>query len=281
MDILLPNNVLAHGVRLEIGNDSEQIEPLRLDRLRLGSDVTLHVEEGAHVCVLDVFPERRGAGTETLSVSVAPHAELVIVSIVPPQRLSPIHVVQRSTVAAWGKIHWWNATFGGGTVHHDLVSEVVGEDGESTVDWIYFAQGKQQYDLSVQNVFRSSRGKGEVTVKGVAGDHAHVACHGAIVIGEGGSGTSTHLTQHMLMLDATAKVDAIPALEIKTNDVKASHSATVTKVSEEDLFYVTSRGLLPKEARQIYIDGFLGELIARIPVVPMWKEVIQILGREK
>lgn len=279
MDILLPNNVLAHGVRLEIGNDSEQIEPLRLDRLRLGSDVTLHVEEGARVCVLDVFSEH--LGESTLSVSVAPHAEIVVVSIIPPECLSPVRIIQRSIVETGGKIHWWNATCGGNTVHHDLVSEVVGENGESTIDWVFLAQGEQHYDLRVRNIFHSSRGRGEVTVKGVAGDHAHVACHGAIVIGEGGCGTNTHLTQHVLMLDATTKVDAVPALEIKTNDVKASHSATVTKVSEDDLFYMTSRGLQREEARRMYVDGFLGELISRIPVVSVREEITQMLGGEK
>ena len=253
----------------------------RLDRLRLGSDVTLRVEEGDRVCVVDVFPERSGEHTETLSVSVAPHAEITIVSIVPPQCSSLVRITQRSTVEAGGKIHWWNATFGGDTVHHDLASEVWWEGGESTVDWIFLAREKQHYDLRVRNIFHSSHGRGEVTMKGVACSRARVGCHGAIVIGEDGDGTSTHLTQHVLMLDASAKVDAVPALEIKTNDVKASHSATVTKVSEEDLFYMASRGLQLDAARRIYIEGFLGELIARIPVAPVREEVMIMLRMAK
>ena len=276
MGVSLPTKAQVHlkrGVCFE--------ERLRLDRLRLGSDVTLHVEEGARVCVLDVFPERKGESTETLSVSVAPHADIVVVSIVPPQYLSTVRIVQRSTVEAGGKIRWWNATFGGQKVQHELISEVVGEGGESTVDWVFLAQEKQHYNLSVRNIFHSSRCRGEVTVKGVASDHAHIECHGAIVIGEGGGGTSTHLTQHVLMLDASAKVDAVPALEIKTNDVKASHSATVTKVSEEDLFYITSRGLQREQARRMYVDGFLGELISRIPAASVRGGVMEILGREK
>ena len=64
-----------------------------------------------------------------------------------------------------------------------------------------------------------------------------------IEIGPEGTGTDACLTQEVLMLDPTAKVDAIPALEIRTNDVKASHSASVSRVTEEDLFYFGSRGL--------------------------------------
>jgi Fe-S cluster assembly protein SufB/Fe-S cluster assembly protein SufD len=85
-----------------------------------------------------------------------------------------------------------------------------------------------------------------------------------IEIGEKGGGTDTYLTQNILILDRTAKVEAIPALEIKTNDVKASHSATVTKVSEEDLFYMTSRGIAREEARALYVSGFLKDLLGRI-----------------
>jgi Fe-S cluster assembly protein SufD len=66
------------------------------------------------------------------------------------------------------------------------------------------------------------------------------------------------------MLDAIAKIDAVPGLEIRTNDVKASHSATVSRVTVEDLFYFQSRGIDPETARQMYVDGFLGSIVDRI-----------------
>jgi Fe-S cluster assembly scaffold protein SufB len=67
------------------------------------------------------------------------------------------------------------------------------------------------------------------------------------------------------MLDASAKVDAIPALEIKTNDVKASHSASITKISPETLFYLQSRGIEEAAARSMFVEGFLGELLRNLP----------------
>lgn len=276
MHILLPHRVKARGVHLDIGSGSGGL--LRLDRVRLGSDITLHVPEGIRACVVDVFPQEGRKHTYILSLVVAPRAEVTVVSVIPSYCRSPVCITQRGKVEAGGKIHWWNATCGGQNVQHDLVSEVVGDSGESAVDWVFLARDRQHYDLRVQNVFRAPHGKGEVTVKGVASDHAHAGCHGAIVIGKGGSGTNTHLTQHALMLDASAKVDAVPALEIKTNDVKASHSATVTKVSEEDLFYMGSRGLGRDEARRMYVEGFLKEVIARIPLESLQEEVCKNLG---
>lgn len=101
-------------------------------------------------------------------------------------------------------------------------------------------------------------------VQGVAEQKAHTLFDGMIEITKNGGGTDTYLTESTLMLDATAKVDAIPGLEIKTNDVKASHSATVTKVSEEDLFYFASRGIEEREARKMYVMGFLGALLGKL-----------------
>lgn len=251
-------------------------EPFRLDRMRLGNDISLRIEEGTYACVVDVIPWRLGEQRETLSVSVAPHAEVLVVSIIPPGCLSTVRVVQRGNVETGGKIHWWNATFGGKNVQHELLSEVVGDSGESTVDWVFLAQEEQHYDLRVRNVFHASDGGGKVTMKGIADGHAHVSSHGAIVIGEKGHGTNTHLTQHVLMLDASAKVDAIPALKIKTNDVKASHSATVTKVSGDDLFYIGSRGIPEEEARRLCIEGFLADLIERIPIASVQDEVMEL-----
>jgi Fe-S cluster assembly protein SufB/Fe-S cluster assembly protein SufD len=95
---------------------------------------------------------------------------------------------------------------------------------------------------------------------------------------EGGQ-TNAYLSQHILMLDRTAKVDAVPALEIKTNDVKASHAATVTKVSEEDLFYMASRGIGRDEARALYVRGFLGDLLMGIGHADMRAAAEEALGR--
>lgn len=275
MKVLLPQTARGSGPHRGMrGGD----ELFRLDRLRLVGDSTLHAEEGSHMCVVDVAAESAGDHARTLSVSVAPHAAMTVVSIIPPECPASVRFVQRGVVEAGGKLHWWNATFGGKNVQHELISEVVGDSGESTVDWVFLAQEEQHYDLNMRNVFHVSNGRGNVTMKGVVDDRACAECHGAIVIGEEGHGTNTHLTQHVLMLNASAKVDAVPALEIKTNDVKASHSATVTKISDEDLFYMTSRGIERERARQILVEGFLGELIDRIPAVPVRKEVMEMCG---
>lgn len=159
-------------------------------------------------------------------------------------------------------------------IEHTLISHVAGENTESSIDWMFYAKGSEKQMLNVRNIFDGREGRGEILMRGIAEDHAHSTCKGMIEIGLHGGGTNTYLTQEVLMLDSTSKVDAIPALEIKTNDVKASHSATVARVTEEDLFYFGARGIDPHEARRMFVLGFLGDITERIPDDNVREEVI-------
>lgn len=171
---------------------------------------------------------------------------------------------QRSAIGANAKLAMQNVSLGSARLEHSLLSDVLGAQAESSVDWLFYSKNAEQQRIHACNVFHARDGSGEITMKGVAEDRAHTVCTGMIDIELGGGGTETYLTENVLMLDRTAKVDAVPGLEIKTNDVKASHSATVSKVTEEDLFYFASRGIPQRAAREMYILGFLGDLTRRI-----------------
>ncbi len=127
--------------------------------------------------------------------------------------------------------------------------------------WVVVARGGEHPQAVIRNAFDAKNGSGEVAMRAVALAKGQALLDGRIEIGLGGGGTQTYLTQEALMLDASAKIDAIPGLEIKTNDVKASHSATVSRVNPEDLFYAGSRGIAPDAARRLLVEGFLGKLL--------------------
>jgi len=235
----------------------------------------------------EVISQKKTSNQQPATSNAAPHAidlrlsERAEVSYISLSNASQDSTVRHAaTVGREASMHWYLATLGGENVDHVLQSEVVGEGGESGVDWLFFASGKEKMNLSVRNIFSAREGRGEVVMKGIAQDKAHAAANGIIMIGPQGTGTDTYLTQSVLMLDATAKVDAVPALEIKTNDVKASHSASVARVSPEDLFYFASRGIPAKEARQMFIEGFLGELVERFPDEAAREKVTEIIQSE-
>ena len=176
-----------------------------------------------------------------------------------------MQIRQRALVEERGAIRWQNFTFGAQELRHELISEIVGPHAESSIDWALYAKGEERQTVSVRNDFAASEGGGEIMIRGVAQDKAQLQCNGMIAIQEDGGDTNAYLTEEVLMLDSSAKVDAIPALEIKTDNVRASHSASVARISEEDVFYFGARGIAEPEARNLIVKGFLGDVICRFP----------------
>jgi Fe-S cluster assembly protein SufB/Fe-S cluster assembly protein SufD len=81
-----------------------------------------------------------------------------------------------------------------------------------------------------------------------------------IRIKEKASKSNSFLSGRSILLDKDAKSDAIPGLEIFTNDVKATHSASVAQIDEEQIFYLKTRCLSHAEAERTIIEGFLEPL---------------------
>lgn len=80
-----------------------------------------------------------------------------------------------------------------------------------------------------------------------------------IVVAKGSKGTDTYLKVEVLLLGNNTKAEVIPSLEIKENEVKAGHAATISKINKDHLYYLLSRGLSEKAAEAIIIKAFLEE----------------------
>ncbi|MBI4058455.1 SufD family Fe-S cluster assembly protein [Candidatus Gottesmanbacteria bacterium] len=83
-----------------------------------------------------------------------------------------------------------------------------------------------------------------------------------------------------LMLSPEAKADSKPALEILANDVRCTHSATVGKVDEEQLFYLRSRGISRKRAYELLIEGFYTPIFEKIGDDLMVKRIRKVLDKQ-
>ncbi|MDA1208788.1 MAG: SufD family Fe-S cluster assembly protein [bacterium] len=238
------------------------------------TDLQIHAEARSSATVSIVIDPDDDVCKCSLHIVVDAGAKLTVL-LLQVAKSKSVSISQSSQIADGAHLRLHNITLGGEDVSHDIESHLLGQHAVSDIDWIFYARNKEKQKLSATNVFEGRAGGGEINMRGVAQDSAHVVCNGMINIGEGGGETDTYLTEEVLMLDKTAKVDAIPGLEIKTNDVKASHSATVAKVTEADLFYFAARGIPTDQARQMYVLGFLEDLTKRIAAPDLSKKVLQ------
>lgn len=212
-----------------------------------------------------------------ISVTLAPRSSLTLSSIIAGQRT--FRLTQSGIVGAGAAMSWQNITLDLPTFTGQLTSEATDDSATSNIEWIASVRDKQHMHCTVRNSFLAGDGRGDTFMKGVAEHKGKLTLHGQLAIGPGGDGTDVYLTQDVLMLDPTATVSAIPSLEIKTNNVKASHSAVITRVTAEDLFYFGSRCIPPAMARTLFIRGFLCTPAAQTPVDPLREAVEEIMDR--
>src|SRR5207237_9963763 len=100
------------------------------------------------------------------------------------------------------------------------------------------------------------------------------------VISEGAKNSNSSLAEHAMIVSKRARADAMPGLEVFSNEVNASHLGSVSQVDEEQIFYLMSRGLTDSEAQRMVILGFLPPAVKRIPLRSV-RAVIQFLIDEK
>ena len=175
------------------------------------------------------------------------------------------------------KIVWSTGLLGGAYTRSRLES-VMKESGASSENVeVVFGAGTQRFD-TVSNITHSGPNtSGHAISKGVVKDKAKAIFKGMIRIEESAKNSRAYLAEHAMILSKDALADAIPGLEIETNEVKATHSASVAQINEEEIFYLMARGLSEDEAKKLIIVGFFEPLVERIPVPEVARRIRRII----
>lgn len=159
----------------------------------------------------------------------------------------------------------WTLGFFGGRAHRSRSESIFQGEGSGAEDVeVVFGNNEQKFDLvsDLSHVGASTRGR--ILSNSVLTDKSQSVFKGMIRIGKEAKNSSAYLAGHAILLSEDAKSDAIPGLEILTNDVKATHSASVSQIDDEQVFYIMSRGLSESEAKKFIVLGFLEPAISRI-----------------
>jgi Fe-S cluster assembly protein SufD len=102
--------------------------------------------------------------------------------------------------------------------------------------------------------------------RGILNGRCRCVWNGKAIVHEGADGTDADQANHNLLLSEKAEIDAKPELEIYTDDVKCSHGTTVGQLDETAMFYLRSRGLDKRRAKQVLTHAFAAGLVSRVPV---------------
>jgi Fe-S cluster assembly protein SufD len=135
--------------------------------------------------------------------------------------------------------------------------ELLVPGAEVEIAGAFMVEGNDKADVTIIIHHKAPHTRANTTLRGVGRDHAQVRFVGRIIIDEDCGDTNSFLTERILLLSDTAKAEAVPDLEIKTDDVKCSHAASISRIPEEHLFYLMSRGIPRRQAEELIIEGFL------------------------
>jgi FeS assembly protein SufD len=131
---------------------------------------------------------------------------------------------------------------------------------------VFFCNGKQRFDLESNLIHNFPDTTAALHARGVLKDESQSIFKGMIKITHSAKNSSSFLAHHAMLLDKGARSDGIPGLDIDTNEVKATHSASVAQVDEEQIFYLMARGLSREDAKKMIVIGFFEPVLSRIPV---------------
>ena len=173
--------------------------------------------------------------------------------------------LQASRVAADATLTSAAVALGGDYARLRTDSALVGPGASSRLLAMYFGAGTQMHDFRTVQDHRAPKTHSDLLYKGVVANTARSVYSGLIRVEKGAGGTNAFQTNRNLVLHEGAHADSVPNLEIEDNDVRCSHASAVGPVSEDQRFYLESRGVPPQVTDRLIALGFLGEVIERLP----------------
>ena len=208
---------------------------------------------------------------ELMETHVNPNAHLEMVTL-QAMGADTINVSNRKAfVERDAKMSWYIGMFGSLLSRYKTDSIMKGAGASAEDVEIIFGVGNQSFDVMSNLIHHGQYSRGRVLVKSVLKDTSKSLFKGMIKIGKDGKGTESYLAGHAILLDKGSKSDSIPGLEIETNEVKATHSASVAQIDENQIYYLSTRGLTREGAKREIVSGFLEPLSRKMgPSIRAW-----------
>lgn len=230
------------------------------------SQIWVYAEEGAEVTLLteEYGAEIQGTASDVVEAYVKDNASIHFSNIQNYSQETTVLTNKKALCEKDARVSWTLGYFGG-RVERARLESVFLKDGASAEDVeVVFGTGSQRFDVVSDLTHLGRFTKGRILANGVLKDKARSVFKGMIRIGKDAKGANAYLAGHSILLSPDAKSDAIPGLEILTNEVKATHAASVAQIDLEQIFYMMTRGLSEDEAKKFIVLGFIEPAISRI-----------------
>jgi len=243
--------------------------------------IVVRIGAGARATIL----ERHVGSTESfvcgvVDVELSAGAQLDYVVVQQADEGARVVMRRRARCAEDARIGWHVADLGGSLVRTTLETRLEREGAAAEVNALFFARGFGNVDLATDLDHLARATQSQTIVRTVATGRGQGRFHGAIRIRAGTQRCDASMRDDALVLSRDAYLEAVPALDIASNDASAYHAATIGALDEEELFYVQSRGIPRGRAERMIALAFFEPAIARFPSEALRDEIRTALDTE-
>jgi Fe-S cluster assembly protein SufB len=175
-------------------------------------------------------------------------------------------VTKRATCAEGATMEWIDGNIGSKVTMKYPAVFLMGEHAKGETLSIAFAGEGQHQDAGSKMVHAAPHTSSTIVSKSVARGGGRTSYRGLVQVNEGAHGSKSSVVCDALLVDTISRSDTYPYVDIREDDVQMGHEATVSKVSEDQLFYLMSRGLSEEEAMAMIVRGFVEPIAKELPM---------------
>jgi Fe-S cluster assembly protein SufB len=175
-------------------------------------------------------------------------------------------VTKRAVAHEGATVEWVDGNLGSKRTMKYPSVYLMGEGAHGEVLSIAFAGKGQEQDTGGKIIHAAGNTSSVITSKSISKDGGTASYRGLLKVAENLTGVRSRVVCDALILDEHSSSNTFPYMEIDSDDVSIEHEARVSRISEDQLFYLTSRGLDEQEASMMIVNGFLDPLVKELPM---------------
>jgi Fe-S cluster assembly protein SufB len=175
-------------------------------------------------------------------------------------------VTQRASVWENGTMEWVDANLGSKVTMKYPACFLRGEGAHGEMLSVAFAGSGQIQDAGAKMIHFADNTSSKITSKSISRGSGQSSYRGLVKVAHGLKNIKSNVVCDALLLDPHSRSDTYPTIESGSKDVTIGHEATVSKIGEEQLFYLNSRGLSNEEATTMVVSGFIEPLVKELPM---------------
>jgi len=187
-------------------------------------------------------------------------------------------VTKRARVEAEGHMEWIDGNIGSRLTMKYPAVVMVGPKASGEVLSVAYAGPGQHQDAGAKMTHAAPETTSKIVSKSISKDGGRTSYRGLVRVEDDAYGCKSHVQCDALILDEDSVSDTYPYMEVGSKDAVIGHEATVSKVADEQLFYLMSRGLSEEQAMGMIVNGFIEPVTRTLPMeyAVEWSRLIEL-----